>query len=161
MSRSGRPGGGDSPTSSFFFLYYLSITTRTEWHSALKPLVPTLCFLLLLPFLVRHETQSQPMPKDSVLVERYESGARKSETPYVDGIKHGLGRLFYESGAKKGELPFSRGLLHGKVVIWYQSGAKRAETPFINGRQHGIAREWSENGRVTAERKWEYGKRIQ
>ena len=66
--------------------------------------------------------QSNSTNEVEIRKEYYESGDLERETPYVNGVKHGVLKAYYESGA-----------------LWY-------EAPYVNGKEHGVEKYYAESG---------------
>ena len=90
---------------------------------------------------------SQDNSIDTVEVrkEYYASGALYSETPLVNGKKHGIARAYYESGALLWVIPYVNGQRHGIEKTYYSSGALWWETPYVNEQRHGIAKSYNKD----------------
>ena len=61
----------------------------------------------------------------------------------MDGKKHGMQTWYYETGNKKEETPYVDGIRHGTEVEYLDSKsrvvAKWRETPYVEGKIHGIS----------------------
>lgn len=77
-----------------------------------------------------------------------DQGRPLSEVPMVNGVVHGLYRLWQE-GHPAMDLPFVQGKPEG-VGVWYDpQGRVLMRVTFVAGRKHGPAEIW-QNGRLTA-----------
>jgi antitoxin component YwqK of YwqJK toxin-antitoxin module len=52
----------------------------------------------------------------------WSSGELCSETPYVDGVRHGLQRSWRQNGELWSERPYVDGELHGMDKWWHRNG---------------------------------------
>jgi antitoxin component YwqK of YwqJK toxin-antitoxin module len=105
--------------------------------------------LLALPLLVGCSVSTRGGTK---VVERYESGQKKSEG-YVlaDGKKAGPWTAWHDNGQKEGEGEFKKGKSEGLWTIWHKNGRKALEGEFKNGQREGRCTEWDGNGQKRAE----------
>jgi len=69
------------------------------------------------------------------VVEYYDSGAIKSKTSYLDGIKEGEQINYYESGEFKAIRHYNNGKLDGWRALYYKSGFVKQKSYFENGQQ--------------------------
>ena len=91
-------------------------------------------------------------------VEYYGDGLKRSETPYVDGKKHGTW-IYYHVDGWKTEAPYENGKEHGTVIQYYSDGSKRCETPYVNGNRHGTQIWYWRHGPKKSETPWVDGKK--
>jgi len=105
--------------------------------------------LLALPLLVGCSVSTRGGTK---VVERYESGQKKSEG-YVlaDGKKAGPWTAWHDNGQKEGEGEFKKGKSEGLWTIWHKNGRKALEGEFKNGQREGLWTVWHKNGQKDAE----------
>lgn len=77
------------------------------------------------------------------------------ETPYVNGMKHGIETIYGTRGTRNGKVVCKRSYANGKrhgIERWfYLNGNVRRECPYINGQKHGIYRHYYDNGSVMNE----------
>ena len=71
------------------------------------------------------------------VVEYYDSGAIKSKTSYLDGVKEGEQINYYESGEFKAIRHYNNGKLDGWRALYYKSGFVKQKSYFENGQQIG------------------------
>ena len=76
--------------------------------------------------------------ESSLLTGYYESGARASETPIIEGVREGISRGYYESGSLQSTTPYVNGIPQGMEKWFYESGAIMEERPLVKGTRDGI-----------------------
>ena len=64
---------------------------------------------------------------------------------------------YYESGQKKWELNFQDGMYDGKQTLWYENGQIKREENYKDGHFDGKWVEWDENGQKEFERNFQNG----
>lgn len=80
--------------------------------------------------------QGSNKPFTGTAVEWFESGQKKRETDFLNGLEHGFGRSWYEEGEVK-----------GNVVSLFGCGQLKQEVELKNGVLNGgIVRYWREGG---------------
>jgi len=113
----------------------------------------------------------------------YESGNKKSENHYKNGIPEGWWTDWHESGEKSLEAYYKNGKSEGTRISWNASGKKKwvqyykngikvgtwtdywhtgekhYEMPYKNGKEHGLKIEWYPSGEKLAETPYKNGKR--
>ena len=80
------------------------------------------------------------------LINLWETGQKKSEVHYVNGIRHGLRAAWYRDGTPWNHGEFVDGKAHGTWTEWLSNGAKGRETHYINGGLNGWLIEWFPDG---------------
>jgi antitoxin component YwqK of YwqJK toxin-antitoxin module len=87
-------------------------------------------------------------PFTGELIEKYDTGMRKSRSQVAQGLLNG----FSEGWSTNGQLVvrefFKDGVSHGLRTKWYRDGKKMSETTISNGQHHGTFRRWHENGQL-------------
>jgi antitoxin component YwqK of YwqJK toxin-antitoxin module len=63
---------------------------------------------------------------------------------------------WYESGQKKSEITYRNGIENGPVAAWHENGRKRAEGRFKNGRPEGLWMRWDESSEQQSDRSSSY-----
>jgi antitoxin component YwqK of YwqJK toxin-antitoxin module len=86
-------------------------------------------------------------------------GSLSSETPYVNGERHGLGKWYYSDGSLKQKTPFVNGEMHGVGKSYYSDGSLSSETPFVNGEMHGVGKSYYSDGSIMYETPYVNGER--
>lgn len=83
-----------------------------------------LLILLLVAFTVQgcNGTETKEDIRKEVLIDYYENGQIKEETPYVDNIKQGTYKVFYEDGSLKSKGNYTNDQINGDVEFYYPSG---------------------------------------
>lgn len=84
-------------------------------------------------------------------VERYPTGAMKSEIEFMDGEPHGSFRSWHPNGALQLEVPYVRGRRHGTLRAWYETDQPESIREYANGKKHGRFTDWHPNGVKAAE----------
>lgn len=90
-------------------------------------------------------------PFTGVACEYDNEGKLISETPFVDGIQHGIEREWYPSGQLKTEKHLIAGGLHGVSKEWFETGRLKIEAYY----EYAILvkkKEWNENGTLILEK---------
>jgi len=87
----------------------------------------------------------------SVEIEWYANGTKKSEVPYKDGQQYGKVRRWYPNGQKEEEVSMRNTRVHGLYRSWYENGNKKMEFTSINNVMSDEYREWFENGKLSTE----------
>ena len=91
---------------------------------------------------------------DGIGIEHYETGTKKSETPYVKGSRNGRERGYAETGYKLWEAVWRDDKLHGNYVEFYASGKTNSLTPYVTGLNKGTSTGWYETGEKAWQAKW-------
>ena len=78
----------------------------------------------------------------------WESGQKKYEEHYVQGMKHGPRSAWYEGGQIRSQGQYINDEEHGTWTEWYPDGRKMRELNFENGAFHGLYTEWWPNGQM-------------
>ena len=71
----------------------------------------------------------------------------KSETPYKNGMIHGIRKTWYGNGQLLRQCPYIEHMRHGTSTSWYPSGRIKSEEKFQGGRSHGINTYWDLSGK--------------
>lgn len=82
-----------------------------------------------------------------MMIDYYPNGKKSAETPSVDGLKRGTGRLWYVNGTLERESKFLDGKLHGVGKGWYDTGVPEVESTWLEGKQHGPSKAWYKTGK--------------
>ena len=78
----------------------------------------------------------------------FENGAIRSETPYVDGIKHGKERLYFPDGKLEAEVTWVDGFKDGLEKHFFESGTVKSETNFRLDKREGSDTEFFPENRT-------------
>ncbi len=103
--------------------------------------------------------QEKSQPPNRIEMTRHSNGVVQSETPYVNGKKHGLNKWWREDGSKWIEEIWRSGKKHGMATDWYESGRKSEERMRKEGNSHGLETHWYKSGEKWWEIMWRNGKR--
>jgi len=76
----------------------------------------------------------------------YLSGKLKGETPYINGVKHGIERFYYPSGFLLMEKHYENDKVKGKIRYYYESGRLESEKFLFEGKEHGKTSVFFDNG---------------
>ncbi len=76
----------------------------------------------------------------------YESGEKKGETTYEDGMKEGPSQKWYLNGQLKQQCSFVGDRYHGLYKSWYENGNLRVLGNYVNGKHHGEWILYNQNG---------------
>ena len=90
-------------------------------------------------------------PVNSVVCDYYENGKLREETPYIDGRKDGVQKLYDENGNLRTEAPYKYGKNEGVRKTYSENEKLLWETPFRDGRVDGIEKWYYENGELFEE----------
>jgi hypothetical protein len=81
------------------------------------------------------------LPFSGLGVKKYPSGEREMVIELIDGIPHGWTREWYAGGAKKVETAFRNGLRHGSNTYWLPDGRMQKHQTYERGQvtheEHG------------------------
>lgn len=92
------------------------------------------------------------------IVRRDAQGNVLEQTPYVDGLKHGMVGAWYASGQRKHERPYVEGKREGVHQGWWADGTLRFSYTFVNDLHDGTANEWYPSGLLAEAFTYEAGK---
>lgn len=84
------------------------------------------------------------VPFTGLAVEHDDAGRRIAETPYVDGQRSGIERMWSATGQLLSERGFLLDSLHGSVRSWFEDGRQQSEATY-------------ELGICTAKQDWDAG----
>ena len=76
----------------------------------------------------------------------YESGELKSETPYAEGLKQGINKRYYIDGTLSGEFSYIDDLMHGLSISYYSNGFVHIQNSLIDGVRQGVAKIYNDRG---------------
>lgn len=80
---------------------------------------------------------------------KFFSGTRLvSESNFLQGIKHGLEKMYYESGEILEEIEWINNLKHGKYKAFFKNGQPYMECMFKEGNRDGYCVGYFENGKM-------------
>jgi hypothetical protein len=87
---------------------------------------------------------------DNVTWERtfHENGNLERETPYVNGLKHGVERKFYENENLMEETSYRKGELHGLRKLFHENGGRWVEQSYLEGKPSGLFVQIDETGNL-------------
>ena len=88
----------------------------------------------------------------------YESGQKRSENNYKDGIYDGVSTDWYENGQKQREINFKDRKQDGLWTYWYENGQKLEEVNYEDGKPNGLITRWYEKGQKKEEGNLKDGK---
>jgi antitoxin component YwqK of YwqJK toxin-antitoxin module len=84
----------------------------------------------------------------NVVKHSHANGNPCCETPYVDGKKEGVGKLYYTSGKLYATETYADDDLNGPTVTYYENGNVQAELFYKSGRLDGVVKEYYPSGKV-------------
>lgn len=120
------------------------------------------------------EEKKAPLEANRVEKQYYKSGGLELESPFVNGLLHGIRKQYYENGALlllspyingeqngiekqydqsgqiSSEIPFTNGNKNGVVKFYRENGQLWFETPYVNGIKHGISKHYHANGKLAS-----------
>ena len=73
------------------------------------------------------------MNKIKIKTEYYEDGAIHIETPYINGLRHGVQIWYYDDQSPRWKASYVNGKKHGVQKGYYRDGSFLWETPYVNG----------------------------
>lgn len=76
----------------------------------------------------------------------YDGGQKHWETPYKDGLKHGMSQLWFEDGSLWQQHDYAFGKQDGVSTVWFSNGHKNVESFLVAGVKHGVETRWYESG---------------
>lgn len=96
-----------------------------------------------------HARPKKPAPKQYSKERTYfENGAIRSETPYIDGIRHGKERLYFPDGKLEAEVPWVDGHKDGLEKHFFETGSVKSETNFRLDKREGSDTEFYPENRA-------------
>lgn len=66
--------------------------------------------------------------------EYLENGALRRRSPYRDGVRHGVEKVYFADGSMEQEITYRNGVASGAAVFYYPNGNRRREVFFGEGR---------------------------
>lgn len=93
----------------------------------------------------------QATPFSGVIVDHYESGARKWRCEVVQGLVHGVTEGWFTNGQLQVTEHFSAGVSSGLRTKWHPNGRKLSEVMIVHGKLEGTFRRWTEDGKLSEE----------
>jgi hypothetical protein len=98
------------------------------------------------------------VPYTGISVIKHETGQKRFQANYKDGLLHGLWASWHSNGQRKEEKTYQQGLLHGLAITWYSSGKnKMREVPYKDGELHGVVTHWHKNGHKSLQENYKDG----
>ena len=77
------------------------------------------------------------------------------ETPYKDGKRNGVEKMYYPGGQLRGEIPwYDDNKVNGILRWYYENGQVREEYPYVNNILNGIEKHYYENGQLWYQIPW-------
>ena len=108
---------------------------------------------------VSKNDQGERIPQ-GITTQWWESGQKKSEAHFVDGVQHGPQSVWYQGGEKWSQVTYNHGRPTGVLTAWYPNGNKQQEMHYDdNGAKHGLYTVWYENGERKMELEFVHGRR--
>ena len=100
-----------------------------------------------------------PTEKIEVVEEHWPGGAIRLRREIKldekgEPVPHGVTTKWWESGEKKSELWFVNGIRHGPRLAWYRTGQTWSEGAYQHGKASGTWTVWDREGK--REREWSY-----
>lgn len=92
------------------------------------------------------------------MIDRHPTGALKSRTEIVDGLKNGLSEEWGTNGVLQVRQSFRHDLPDGLRTTWYPDGHKMSEGMLVASLQQGEYRRWHENGTLAVKAQFKDGK---
>ncbi|MBL7224213.1 MAG: hypothetical protein ISS72_10190 [Candidatus Brocadiae bacterium] len=90
---------------------------------------------------------------------RWSRGGDRTDTPYIDGKRHGRETWWLPSGQKCMELDYEDGMPHGHFRTWYREGQRRAVGYYERGKEHGASTLWYPTGQTWESSTYDHGVR--
>ncbi len=87
---------------------------------------------------------------DGMVTEYGQDGVRISETPYIQGRKEGLGKLYFPNGKLSVLVPFENDQKNGILVQYFPNGQIWRETEFVHDVREGEERTYYDNGSLAS-----------
>jgi hypothetical protein len=85
-----------------------------------------------------------------VIVERYESGAVRSERSYRDGLEHGRHIGWWPNGDRAFDYTYRDGLMEGVAREWFEDGTPFRVFTYRAGHEEGQQQMWYADGSLRA-----------
>lgn len=88
----------------------------------------------------------------------WENGSLKAEGRMIDGKEQGLWKEYYESGEKRAEVNYENGVREGPSIVFWPSGGIKREGEYLADQYNGQWTSWYENGQKEEEGWFQHGK---
>lgn len=88
------------------------------------------------------DTNNKPKDKTYLKCDYYDSGNLRYETPYKDGLKHGIQYEYRENGRVYSQTPYVEGKIHGIEYRYFENNRVKDEIPYKSGKKHGTEKEY-------------------
>jgi antitoxin component YwqK of YwqJK toxin-antitoxin module len=95
---------------------------------------------------------------DGVSTYWWESGKKKLEMHYRNGLAHGRKTTWFSDGELWSEGSFVADKEHGVWTVWFPGGKRQHEFHMDHGAMHGVERRWHDNGELLMQGLWVRGK---
>lgn len=104
--------------------------------------------------------QKEPSGFTGIEITNKFEGLSRTETPYVNGKKHGTQKIYNSEGKIKYETPYVNDKIHGLRKEYHTLGTYTlsGEEPWVNGVIHGIVKSYSTEGELEREIPYVNGK---
>ena len=83
------------------------------------------------------------------LVEYGAIGKSRSVTPFIDGVREGIAKVFNERGIVILEIPYAAGKREGVVSEYYPNGTLKKQLTFVADKRDGQEIAFSPNGKIS------------
>ena len=97
---------------------------------------------------------------DGPYLKNYESGVRRAEGHYDQGVPAGEWRHYGPDGKQRFLWTYADGLLHGPAKEWLETGELLAEGDWSEGNRVGEWTYWNTDGSKRATHVWDAGTRV-
>lgn len=89
----------------------------------------------------------------------YDSGQKRMEIHFADGVEHGLRTVWYETGQMWSQGHYVHGREDDVWTAWWANGFKQREWHMILSKWHGTFTEWHQNGEKKIQFEYRDGKK--
>jgi antitoxin component YwqK of YwqJK toxin-antitoxin module len=86
--------------------------------------------------------------KHGTWIERYPSGAKKTEAHYDHGVAVGKFTWWYENGQNQAEVDYENGVMSGTRITWHLNGLKESQAEYRDGQLVDKWMHWDANGKL-------------
>jgi len=101
------------------------------------------------------------LPKYGKEIFWFDSGVKKMESHYIQGIESGHWRQWHKNGVIKLEVNYINGKKNGLWQQWFTNEKLRSSVKFIDGAKHGKELMFSPNGSIISEEYYINGKVVE
>ena len=100
--------------------------------------------VIMLAFFIIVKTDWRPnIDRDKIQKEATDTSAAYT-VKHTDGVE----KSYFSNGSLRSETPYVNGVRHGKAFNYYANGNLRSEINYVNGKQEGETKTYYKNGKL-------------